>query len=142
MIALVSYNPLSKIHSVIKDNLYLDIYVADSIFNPKKAENVTAQDAHFQHLISHKEVLERIIVFVGKASSGSLEMIALFCSSFTLQQLFFVCCDHDLSEKESLLKYYGVSHGQYLVFNDNSKVLSRQCNEEQILLGVLINLVV
>lgn len=136
MIALVSYNQLPLGRRLSQENSSVRCY--ESMFNPKSPKSVHVDDTVFQDMYSLKEHLDTIIVFCGKKSSGSCEIIKLFCKLFSNEQhkLFFVLCYHDLCEKKQLLQKMKVPPIQWMHFSDHEYVQSNPCNEDRILIGM------
>ena len=132
-IALVSYNQIlsypQKIHFVDDFKIIVFSNTFGSPFKSPKA--VVDTDPNYQEILSYYGDLEQVIIFAGKKSSGALEIISLFCSSFANKRdcLNFVICHHDRKRKADLLHFYGIRESQILTFRDGNE----QCMESWLL---------
>lgn len=127
-IALVSYNTAPSYLHMLKEKLPLALF--ENIFNPKQPSNVNKYDRVWQQLIAQKDDYDRIIIFAGKKSSGSLEIIRLAVNSLPKEKIFFVLCKHDFEEKVQLFTSLGFSTEHYGWFDDSHT----QCREWPIML--------
>lgn len=134
MIIILTYNSFFNfIKRVIIKIAGRKVLVLPCTFNPKCPENVLPTDSSWMYIIENKDYIERIFIFAGKKSSGTLEIIELACKEFAnnKEKLFFVLCDHDLEEKELLLKKHDIKRTQYVVFEDGHL----PCQESEMLYG-------
>jgi hypothetical protein len=135
-IAVLTYNVLPPYEKGVAEVEGEDILFLTESFNPKCPENVSPSDPNWLQLLKYKDVLRHLIIFAGKESSGSLEIIELACVSFADKKecLYFVLCDHDLKKKEALLREHGIPRAQYVVFIDGHL----PCNESPWLKGAML----
>lgn len=133
--AVLSYNPLWEYTRGVHLIGQTPVLFLPLAFEPKSPESVKETDPCFELLLQHRGTLQKIIVFSGKKESGALEIITLFASAFedARDRLFFVLCDHDLEEKEGLLRSLGINHLQWMVFSDSHE----RCQETPVLFGYL-----
>lgn len=133
MNALVSYNRI-----IISEKINHHVVCFENIFNPKQPSSVLATDKVYQRLRNNHYKYERIIVFLGKKSSGSCEMIPLLWNTLPREKIFFVLCHHDLRKKQALLKQYAIPKKQYLCFRDHQHLEGKPCDEVPIMLGIAL----
>jgi hypothetical protein len=91
-------------------------------------------------ITEHLETITSIDVFVGKKSSGAVEMISLLCADLrhVLDRVFWIVCHHDEVEKCALLEQNGVRvHGNPQVYRIHDG--EHPCREEYVLLGRLFS---
>ncbi len=127
MIALVSYNDCPHFPRGITVIDGIEVLFLPRTFPQKKSALVSADDENCRLLMQYIDILDGVNIFVGKKSSGSLEIISLFCSLFKSKEekLFFTLCDHDEPEKIQLLSSLGIGEKQWVVFKDGHT----QCKE-------------
>jgi hypothetical protein len=106
----------------------------------KSPEFVVQEDAGWQKILEHKNILERVIIFLGKYESGTREIILRAAEDFADKKevLFFILCPHELKEKRVLLRGLGFSESQWTEFKDNK----HPCEESPQLLGYAIDFLV
>jgi len=136
-IAVLSYNSIPPYNKGINKILGENILFLPNSFNPKCPASVLSTDLNWIELIKHKNTLEKIIIFIGKKSSGSLEIIELACDYFQDKKeiLLFILCDHEQEEKESLLAQFNIPITQYICFKDGHL----PCQETPFLKGFLLD---
>jgi len=133
MNALVSYNKIR-----VPKKIQKHVACFDNIFNPKDPSSVLLSDMVYQKLLHNQHQYKRIIVFLGKKSSGSCKMIPLLWNSIEKEKLFFILCHHDIEEKISILHENSVPKLQYLSFCDNWHQEGKPCNEVPIMIGIAL----
>ncbi len=133
--AVLSYNPIPPYSKGVIEINEKHVFVLPQLFPLKIPAAVLATDLQWQELMSHRETLEKVIIFAGKKQSGSLEIISLAVDSFAnkKQVLFFLLCDHDLEEKLQLLKSLEIGETQYVTFSDGHT----RCYETPFLKGFM-----
>jgi hypothetical protein len=112
------------------------LYASHMFTDPEKCpEAVHEGDKEFKIILKHRKSLKKIFIFIGKRTSGAVDMVELFCRIFAndKDRLVFVLCGHDREEKEKLLKFFRVSPENWKVFDDNHE----QCRESAPLMGHL-----
>ena len=102
----------------------------------KSVGYATADDANFIELLREdsRRPFDLVIIFVGKASSDSLEIITLLCGSVLKDRVMFVSCDHEQKEKLALLASYGIPRDSEKIYLFRDNVLP--CRESFILVGM------
>lgn len=112
------------------------VLLLPNCFNPKSPISVRSDDTQWKTLMRHYDTLEKVIIFAGKKSSGSLEIIKLAVQTFRDKKhiLEFILCDHDLEEKKLLLTELGITPTQYSVFIDGFEI----CRETKHLIGPML----
>lgn len=140
MVLVISYNELKLVRKLAKDYAG-KIYCIEKIFNPKRISSVKEDDSHFHQVMAHQRKYSKIVVFIGKKSSGSLAIIDLFCEKIEHEKLFFLLCDHDLEEKEQALEKNRIFPHQYLIFRDNKYLEGKRCDEDPILAGIALSFI-
>lgn len=133
MKALVSYNKLN-----IPESLKTNIACFEYIFNPKHPNSVVKDDRVYQELLKHQHKFSEIIIFLGKKSSGSCEILKRVWKDMDQLKLFFILCDHDLKEKTELLHKLKVPFKQYMSFCDNRYLEGKRCDEVSVMLGMAL----
>ncbi len=139
VIAVVTYNELFPYGIGIRNIETIPVLFLPLSFNPKGPKSVLPCDTNWMELVKHTESLEHIIIFAGKESSGTLEIIELACTSFTSKKesLYFILCDHDQEKKEKILSLYGIKRNQYTVFSDGHL----PCKEGPLLKGYMLDFI-
>jgi len=137
ILSVLSYNAIGVYDDGICHIDGYDVLFLPHSFNPKSPESVSVCDPNWQQLLLHREHINYFIVFAGKKTSGSLEIINLVCTEFQTekQKVLFILCDHDLEEKIQTIHAQNYGKNNYMCFSDN--VLP--CQETPLLLGYLWN---
>ncbi len=136
-IVVVTYNPFHYFENGIHEINGIIVMVVANIFNPKPVIP-SEVDENFQLILTHKSTIKHVILFAGKESSGTFALIDIFCKFFK-ENMHFVLCPHQWRKKRNYLKKKGVLSNQCIGFIDCrvEDEPTLQCNEAQILLGVL-----
>ena len=107
-IAVVTYNEFYMYENGIHCIETIPVLIAGRTFYAKNPSHVVSENEAFRSIYQYKDTLEYIVIFIGKKTSGSLEIIDLFCTFFNPQRCIFVSCHHDTLEKDKRLGlYYG-----------------------------------
>ncbi len=138
-IVVLSYNDLffpEALRKHLKETYCFDVVVLQP-FSSKVREEINQSDPEWQKIATEK--FDKLIVFVGKQNSGSLEIIDLVCATFEKEEekLFFVLCPHQKDKKERSLETFGVKKTQWMVFEDAHT--HTQCQERPLMLGYLFH---
>jgi hypothetical protein len=138
-IAVITYNDFRFYTNGIHTIEGVSVLVAGKTFSTKKKEDVTAEDINFKYICTFKDTLVYVLVFIGKVSSASLEIISICIKIFGRERCVFVSCDHDHEEKiEHLHRYYfDLTH--FFEFQDPRLLedSTLRCDEGPVLLEVL-----
>lgn len=121
-IALLSYNPIRITYEVSNQ---AEFSTFPNAFKPKSRNSVTINDPVWQSLVIQdmKQSFDAIFIFIGKKSSGALEVIELVARFFETSQerITFVSCSCDLVEKQNQLMLHGFKSDALVVFQDDFK---------------------
>jgi hypothetical protein len=103
----------------------------------KSPKFVRKENPGWQRILSHKETLEQLILFLGKYESGSEEIIYRVAEDFSDKKEvpLFILCPHELEEKRALLRKLGFPEDRWKEFND----YIHPCLESPLLMGYAID---
>ena len=149
-VAVVSYNELafySREILRVAGILVLVLHRAFTKDGKKGPEFVRRDDSQWQKVLSAKDELSDVVLFVGKKDSGGVAMIHRACEDFADRphKLFFVICQHEIEEKNAVLDSYGISMTRRyeFKFRDADPATGEQlpCDENVALEGVMLRCV-
>lgn len=108
----------------------------------KSPEYVTPQNVLYRKMLAflarYSETVASIDVFIGKKSSGGVEMIARLCEDLPehIPKIFWIVCHHDVQAKRKVLVQYGIAvQNNPMVYYITDGMHS--CREEYVFLGRL-----
>ncbi|MES2930822.1 MAG: hypothetical protein V4665_03515 [Patescibacteria group bacterium] len=114
-IAVITYNRFPYFSNGIHEILGKCVLILAETFKDKTHGCVTENDKNVQELKRYTQTLKKIIIFIGKAESQSLQIIDFFCGMFHDRKeiLVFVPCHHQWPEKLHRLQFHNISTEQF-----------------------------
>ena len=135
---IISYNLVRDINPEFERIMREMCHVLDNAFlKPKSCIPVRFDHPRVEEAYDLRHEVDRIIVFLGKKESGSMQIAEFVANAFLEERdkVHFVLCPHDREEKKKLLCLLGFSTAQYSVFEDYEYRSSQQCHEWPAIFG-------
>ena len=124
-IVIVSYNKLTFFKRENTNVFGVSVSILPQTFTQngeKSPDFVTREDAQWQKVLAVTDSTEHVIIFIGKKSSGSLEIIHRAVEDFgdSRSKLYFVSCYHDSADKNTALDRYDIHSSRRYEFKEGT----------------------